>query len=102
MFLGGVLVATSGTQLNDSLDTNVRELQLLPEDAPRHALTQPHRAVLWVSEGVNITISFSSRDRSALTAALKLSAVDGKIINFSPFSWAIRTTGQDVHNQARN
>ena len=48
-----------------------------------------------------LTPSFPSRDRSALTAALNPSAVDGTNINFSPFSWAIRTPGQDARNQAR-
>jgi len=45
--------------------------------------------------------SFPSRDRSALTAALNPSAVDGTTINSSPFSWAIRLPGQDARKQAR-
>ena len=48
-----------------------------------------------------LTPSFQSRDRSALTAALNPSAVDGTTINFSPFSWAIRPPGQEARNQAR-
>jgi hypothetical protein len=38
--LGWVLVATAGTQLRDSLDTNVQGLELLPNDALRHAPAQ--------------------------------------------------------------
>ena len=42
-----------------------------------------------------------SRDPSALTAALKLLAVDGTTISFSALSWAVSPPGQDVRNQAR-
>jgi len=38
--LGEVLVATAGTHLCNSLDTNVQGLQLLPDDALRHTPTQ--------------------------------------------------------------
>ena len=48
-----------------------------------------------------LTPAFPSRDRSALTAVLNSSAVDGTTINFSPFSWAIRLPGHDARNQAR-
>jgi hypothetical protein len=48
-----------------------------------------------------LTPSHPSRDRSALTAALKPLAVDGTIISFSAFSWAVRPPGQDDRNQAR-
>jgi hypothetical protein len=52
-----VLVATAGTQLRDSLDTNVQGLELLPVDAIRHAPAQffhqdPRTAVLREREGV--------------------------------------------------
>ena len=42
-----------------------------------------------------------SRDRSALTAALKLLAVDGTTITFSALIWAVRPPEQDARNQAR-
>ena len=48
-----------------------------------------------------LTPSFPSRDRSALTEALKLSAVDRTTIKFSPFIWTVRRPGQDARNQAR-
>ena len=48
-----------------------------------------------------LTPFFPSRDRSALTAALNPSAVDGTTISLSALSWAIRPPGQDVRNQAR-
>jgi hypothetical protein len=51
---------------------------------------------------VELTPSTPSRDRSALTVALNPSAVDGTTINFSAFSWAVRTQGQEPRNQARN
>ena len=52
-----IVVATAGTQLSDSLDTNFQGFQFLPDDALRHAPTevldqQPHTAVLWEGEGV--------------------------------------------------
>ena len=55
--LNGVLVATTGTQLRDSLDKNVQEFELLPDEALRHTSTQilyrkPHTAVLRDCEGV--------------------------------------------------
>jgi hypothetical protein len=54
---GWVLIAAAGSQLHDSLDTNVQGCQLLPDDALRHTPTQvlhqkPHTAVLWEIEGV--------------------------------------------------
>jgi len=49
-----------------------------------------------------LTPFFPSRDRSALTAALTPSAVDGTTTNFSPFSWTVRLPGQEARNQARN
>jgi hypothetical protein len=52
-----VLVGTAGTQLCDTLDTNVQGFQLLPDDALWHTPTQvhyqkPHTAVLREREGV--------------------------------------------------
>jgi hypothetical protein len=38
--LGGVLVATAGSQLRYSMDTNVQGFDLLPDDALRHTPTQ--------------------------------------------------------------
>ena len=43
----------------------------------------------------------TSRDRSALTAALKPLAVDGTTISFSAFSWSVRPPGQDARKQTR-
>jgi len=103
--LGGVLVATAGTQLRDSLDMNAQGLELLPDDALRHTPAQvlhqkPHTAVLREREGVETQNLTPSRDRSALAAALKPLAVDGTTISFSSFSWAVRPPGQDARNQA--
>ena len=38
--LGWVLVAMAGTQLCDSVDTNVQELELLPGESLRHPLSR--------------------------------------------------------------
>jgi len=81
-------------------------LRLLPDDALRHAPAQvlhqkPRTAVLQECEGVETHTLPPSRDRSALTAALKPLAVDGTTISFSAFSWAARPPGQDARNQAR-
>jgi len=56
-----VLVATAGTQLCDTLDTNVQGFKLLPDDSLRHTPTQvlyqkPHTAVLRDCEGVETHI----------------------------------------------
>jgi hypothetical protein len=93
--LVGGLVATVESQLYDALYTNIQEFELLSDDALRHIPTQvlrqkPHTVVLREREGVKLTPSFPSRDCSALTAALKPSAVDGMTINFSSFSSAVR------------
>jgi hypothetical protein len=48
-----------------------------------------------------LTPSPPSRDRSALTVALKPLPVDGTTISFSAFSWAVRPPGQDARNEAR-
>ena len=55
--LGWVVVATAGTQLRDSLDTNVQGLELLLDDAVRHTPAQvlhqtPHTSVLWEHKGM--------------------------------------------------
>jgi len=93
--VGGVLIATAGSQLRDALDTYVQGFELLSDDAFGHIPTQvlhqkSHTAVLREREGVDTQPSFPSRGRSALTEALNPSAVDGTTINFSPFSWAVR------------
>jgi len=49
--LGGVLVATAGSQLCDSLDSNFQGFRFISGDVLRHTPTQilhwyPHRAVL--------------------------------------------------------
>jgi len=100
------VVATTGTQLLDSMDTNIQGFQLLPHDGLRHNPTKvlyqnPHAAVLRKREGLKFTPSSPSRDRSALTAAWNPSTVDGKTINLSLFSWAVRPLGQDTRNRAR-
>jgi len=84
---------------------NSQGLELLPDDALRHATAQvlhqqPRTAVLR-ERGVETHTLPPSRDRSALTAALKPLAVDGTIISFSALSWAVRPPGQDARNQAR-
>jgi hypothetical protein len=48
-----------------------------------------------------LTPSPPSRERSALTVALKPLLVNGTTISFSAFSWAVRPSGQDARNQAR-
>jgi hypothetical protein len=55
--LGGVLIATPGSQLRDSLDTNVQEFELLADETLGHTPAQllnqePHTAVLRSREGV--------------------------------------------------
>ena len=101
-----VLVMTAKTQLRDSLDMYAQGLQLLPDDALRHAPAQllhqtSRTAVLRDGEGVETHTVPPSRDRSAVTAPLKLLAVDGNTISFSALSWAVRPPGQDARNQAR-
>ena len=48
-----------------------------------------------------LTTPLPSRERSELTASRNPSAVEGRTINFSPFSWAVRPLGQNARNQAR-
>jgi hypothetical protein len=103
---GWVLVAVAGSQLHDSLDTNFQGFQLLPPDAIRHTPTQTlhqnsQTTVVRERKSVKAHTFPQSRDRSALTTALNPWAFDGTTINFSPFSWAVRPTGQDDRNQVR-
>jgi len=95
----GVLVTMAGTQLRDPLDMNAQGLELLPDDALRHAKAQilhqqPRTAVLWELEGVETHLP-PSKDRSALTVALKPLAVDGTTISLSALIWAVRPPGQE-------
>ena len=94
-------------QLRDNLDMNAQGIELLPDDALRQATAQvlhqhPRTPILREREGVETYTVPSSRDRSALTAALKPLAVDGTTISFSASSWAVRPPGQYARNQARN
>ena len=96
--LWGVLVTTAATQLRYTLDMNVQGLELLPDDALRHATAQdlhqqPRTAIIRGREGVEIHI-LPIMYRSAQTAALKVLQVDGKTISFSALSLAVRPTGQ--------
>ena len=94
------------TPLRDTLDMNAQGLQLLPDDAFRHSpaliLHQKScKAVLMEREGLEKHTLPPSRDHSALTAALKLKAVDGTTISFSALSLAVRPPGQYDRNQLR-
>ena len=105
--LVGVLFATAGMQLRDNLDMNAQGIELLPDDALRQATAQvlhqhPRTPILREREGVETYTVPSSRDRSALTAALKPLAGDGKTLSYSASSWAVTPPGQDARNQARN
>jgi len=85
--LGGVLVTTAGTHLLDPLYMYVQNLELLPDDALRHATAQvlhqqPSTVVLWEREGVETQPFPPSMDRSVLTASLKPLEVDGTTISF--------------------
>jgi len=82
-------------QLRDNLDMNAQGIELLPDDALRQATAQvlhqhPRTPILREREGVETYTVPSSRDRSALNAALKPLAVDGTTISFSASSWAVR------------
>ena len=88
------------------LDMNAQGLELLPDDALRHATAQvlhqqPPTAVLRECEGLENHTLPSSRDRSALTAAIKPLAVDVTTIRFSALSWAVRPPGHDAPKQDR-
>jgi hypothetical protein len=101
-----VLIAVAGSQLHDSLNTDVQGFQLLPDDALRHTLPRFfNRSRTQRSSGSvkvwKLTTSLPSRDRSALTTAWNPSAVASTTINFSPFSWAVRSPGQVAPNEAR-
>jgi len=96
----------SGVGGGPGRDMNAQGLELLPHDAVRHTPAQvlhqkPHTAVLREREGVETHTLPISRERNALTAALKPLAVDGTTISFSAFSWAVRSPWQDARNQAR-
>jgi hypothetical protein len=85
---------------------NAQGLELLTDDAFRHTPAKflhqkPHTTVHRQHEVVETHTVPPSMDRSALTAALKLLAVDVITISSSAFSWAIRPPGQDACNQAR-
>ena len=55
--LGGVLVASAGTQLRYSLDTNILGFQLLSDDALRHTPTQVlHRSRAQMSSGSGVGV----------------------------------------------
>jgi len=104
--IGVDLVAMAESHLLDSLDSIVQGFGVLPEDAPRYTPTQglyqkSQKRSCGSVRVWKLTPYCPSRDRSALTAAPKLSAVDGTTINFSHFSWAVRPPGQDARNQAR-
>jgi hypothetical protein len=86
MALGRFLIAAAGAELRDSLETNVQGFQLLSDDALRHLFfqvlyQQSHAAILGQLTPLSLL-----RNRSALTMALKPSAVDGTTINFSVLS----------------
>jgi hypothetical protein len=90
---GGLLVTAARAELQNSLDTDAQTLQLLPDDVFWHVSAkvldqQPYTAVLREGESVKTHTLVPSRDRSALTVALKPSSVRGTSISFSPFIWA--------------
>ena len=104
--LGGVRIATARSQLRDFLNTDVKgfEASLTTPSGIRlrRFITRSCAQRSFGSIEVwNLTPSFPSRDRSSLTAALNPSAFSGTTIDFSPFSWAFRPSGQDARNQAR-
>jgi hypothetical protein len=84
---------------------NVQGFNLLIDSALRHPLAQivhqqSHTVILRKKESVEITPSRPLMEGSALTLAQKPCAIDGTTINFSAFSWAVRSLGQDARNQA--
>jgi hypothetical protein len=83
-----VLKAAPGSQLHDSLNTNVQGFQLLPDDALRHTPAQvlhqkPHIAVFWEAEGVETYTLPPNEGPQCTDHGL---AVAGTTINFSPLS----------------
>jgi hypothetical protein len=100
------LFAAAGSQLHDSLDTNIQGFQLLPDDALRHTPTgvlyqKPHTTVFREREVVETHTLPPLRARSALTTARNPLAIDGTTIKFSPLSWAVGPPGHDARNEAR-
>jgi len=93
--LGWVLVMMARTQLRVPLDMNAEGFELLPEDALRHASAQflnrkSHTAFLRERDDVETHTLPTPIESSALTAVLKLLAVDGTSISLSAFIWAFR------------
>ena len=84
-----------------SRDTSFSRLKLSGISLPRFfARSRTQRSSRFVKVW-KLTTSPPSRDRSALTMALKTFTVEGTTICFSAYSWAIRLTGQDARNQTR-
>jgi hypothetical protein len=101
-----VLFTTDETQLHDSLDIKFKGLYLIRDNALRNFPAQVrHRElnteVLWEREVVETHTLLPSRDRSALSTALKPLVVDGTNFGFSGFSCAVIPPGIDVRNQTR-
>jgi hypothetical protein len=81
-----ILVAATGSGLHDSLDVIVQGFQLIPDDVFRYLPTdylnqQPQSAILRELLVVKSDTTLPSRDRMALTSALKPLAVDVVTIN---------------------
>jgi hypothetical protein len=92
--------------MHDSLDTNIQGFHLFPDDVLRHTPTQvlhqkPYAAVFRESEGVKTHTLSPSGDRRALFVILNTSAIDGRIIIFYLYSWAVRPPGQNAPKQGR-
>jgi hypothetical protein len=86
---GGLLFTAALVELQDFPDTDAQTLQLLSDNFIRHVSAkvldqQPYTAVLREVESVETHTLLPSSDRSALTVALKPSAVRGTSISFSP------------------
>ena len=96
--LGWVLVATAGTQLCDTVDTNVQRFQLLPDDALCHAPAQflhqkPHTAVLW-ERGVETHTLPLIDGPLCVDCGSETLAVVGTTFSFSAISWAVKCQGK--------
>ena len=90
----------------DPLDMNAQGLEFLTDDALRHAPAQilhqkSHKALLHERECVKTHTLSTSRDRSALAAALKLLSVDGTTISYSAVHWVVRPPWQDTRKKSR-
>ena len=100
-----VLVATEGSELHDSLYTNIQGFELLADDVVRHSPSQfLHQYRTQRSSGSEmwkLTPSFPSKHRRKVAASLNLLTVDGTTIKLLLCSWADRSLGQDALNQAR-